>query len=89
MDSTCATFDTTLVYQDPNSHNKVGFTRKVSRDFLLALSLEVGEAHRLHNNLQNKLVPLGDERGEWMGNYVFIIYEHEMKTVKNECNEWI
>jgi hypothetical protein len=86
MDSTCATFDTTLVCQDLNSHNKVEFTPKVSRDIFIAF---VPRGQIGAKTTQQPPKHARDECGEWMGNYVFIICEHEMKIVKDECNEWI
>ncbi len=88
VNSTCATFDTTLMCQDLNNHNKVEFTPKVSRDIFIGLPSGPGR-HKNYTKPPKHANAIRDEFGEWMGNYVFITCEHEHKFVKDECSEWI
>jgi hypothetical protein len=89
MNSTCATFDTTLMCQDLNNHNKVEFTPKVSRDIFIGFVLGGQGGAKTTQQPPKHANAIRDECGEWMGNYVFITCEHELKFVKDECSEWI
>jgi len=76
------------VCQDPNNHNKVGFTPKVCRDVFIGFVLGGQRGVETTQQPPKRVNALEDEHGEWMGNYVFIICEHEIKIVKDECSEW-